>query len=310
MQHVYDLTAAQLEQPSLVTIGVFDGVHRGHQYLIRQLVEQAHHNDQQAVVLTFFPHPDVVLRGLEGRYYLTTPEERAEELGRLGVDVVITQTFDDAFRQISAADLLDQLLQGLHMRVLWVGSDFAMGYQRKGDVAFLQAQGAVKGFQTEVIDLIRRNGEAISSTAIRQALVAGNVEQANFWLGRGYALSGEVIHGDHRGRTIGFPTANLAVWEQQAIPANGVYAGWVELGDERFMAVTNIGVRPTFKGQEIRVEAHLLDFDREIYGQNLRLSFETRLRAEKKFNNIQELIDQIGEDAQAGRDYLLRANHP
>ena len=309
MQHVYDLTAAQLEQPSLVTIGVFDGVHRGHQYLIRQLVEQAHQNDQQAVVLTFFPHPDVVLRGLEGRYYLTTPEERAEELGRVGVDVVLTQTFDDAFRQISAADLLDQLLQALHMRVLWVGSDFAMGYQREGDVAFLRAKGAVKGFQTEVIDLIR-DGEAISSTAIRQALVAGDVEQANFWLGRGYALSGEVIHGDHRGRTIGFPTANLAVWEQQAIPANGVYAGWALLGDEGYMAVTNIGVRPTFKGQDVRVEAHLLDFDREIYGEKLRVSFETRLRAEKKFNNIQELIDQIGVDAQAGREYLLRSNHP
>ncbi len=310
MKHVYELSEAQLEQPSLVTIGVFDGVHRGHQYLIKQLVARGQQTGFKTAVLTFFPHPDVVLRHLDGRYYLTTPEERAEQLAALGVDLVITQTFDEAFRQTRASDLIDQLLKSLQMRILWVGPDFAMGYQREGTVAFLRGQGAEKGFRTEVIDLIRRDGEAISSTAIRKALVEGDVDKANFWLGRGYAVTGEVVQGDRRGHTIGFPTANLAVWEEHTIPANGVYAGWAHLDNERFMAVTNVGVRPTFDGQEVRVEAHLLDFNRDIYGQQMTVSFEHRLREEKKFENVQQLKDQIAADSKAGRDYLVRVSRP
>lgn len=307
MQHIYDLTQARQEQPSLVTIGVFDGVHRGHQHLIEQLVTDAHSAGRQAVVLTFFPHPDVVLRGLHGRYYLTTPEQRADQLGRLGVDLVVTQRFDEDFRQIRAAEYINQLLQHLKMAVLCVGADFAMGYQREGNVPFLQQQGAEKGFTLHVIDLVARNGdETISSTAIRSALQAGDIEQANEWLGRAYALSGEVVHGDHRGRTIGFPTANVRIWEEQVIPANGVYACWAHVGAQRYMAVTNIGVRPTFAGEGVTVEAHLLDFDREIYGETLTITFEKRLRAEQRFNGIEALVAQIKADAQAGRDYLAQ----
>ena len=307
MQHIYDLTQARHEQPSLVTIGVFDGVHRGHQHLIEQLVKDAHSAGRQAVVLTFFPHPDVVLRGLHGRYYLTTPEQRADQLGRLGVDLVVTQRFDEDFRQIRAAEYINQLLQHLKMAVLCVGADFAMGYQREGNVPFLQQQAVEKGFTLHVIDLVARNGdETISSTAIRNTLQAGDIEQANEWLGRAYALSGEVVHGDHRGRTIGFPTANIRVWEEQVIPANGVYACWAYVGAQRYMAVTNIGVRPTFAGEGVTVEAHLLDFDREIYGETLTITFEKRLRAEQRFNGIEALVAQIKADAQAGRDYLAQ----
>ncbi|MBZ0293073.1 MAG: bifunctional riboflavin kinase/FAD synthetase [Anaerolineae bacterium] len=309
MEHIYDLSEARLEKPSLVTIGVFDGVHRGHQMLIKQLVEDAHHRDRLAVVVTFYPHPDVVLKDVETRYYLTTPEQRAEQLLNLGVDLVVTQRFDDNFRQVRAGDYVNQLLHHLNMQVLWVGTDFAMGYQRQGNVQFLRMEGQAKDFDLHVIDLVTRSGEIISSTAIRNALHAGEVEQANYWLGRGYAVSGKVIQGQQRGRTIGFPTANIAVWEEQALPANGVYAGWASLGNERFMAVTNIGVRPTFAGDDITVEAYLLDFNREIYGQQLTLTFETRLRPEKKFENIQALVEQIGRDAQSGREYLTRATH-
>jgi riboflavin kinase/FMN adenylyltransferase len=306
MQHYDELGHAFLEKASVVTIGVFDGVHRGHQFLIRKLVEEARQQDKLAVALTFFPHPDVVLRKLEGRYYLTLPNERARLLGELGVDHVITQTFDQAFRQIRAAEYVDMMLRHLKLSSLWVGADFGFGYQREGDVAFLRERGTERGFGVEVIDLIMNNGDhvAISSTGIRQALQMGEVERANTWLGRGYQVTGPVVHGEQRGRKIGFPTANVSVWEGQVIPANGVYAGWAALGSERFMAVTNVGVRPTFTGHGITVEAHLLDFDRDIYGEMLTISFETRLRAERKFDGIQALIEQIGADAQSARAYL------
>jgi riboflavin kinase / FMN adenylyltransferase len=306
MNHVYNLVDACLEKPSLVTIGVFDGVHIGHQHLIKQLVDEAHRTGRLAVVLSFFPHPDVVLRGRQDRYYLTTPEQKAEQLMKLGVDTVITHPFDDTVRHARAADFVDQLLDHLKMQDLWVGADFALGYQREGNVDFLSAQGKEKGFTLRTINLVANGSGTINSTAIRQALQDGNVEQARGWLGRSYTVSGEVVHGEQRGRKIGFPTANIAVWSQQVIPANGVYACWAQLGDERFMAVTNVGVRPTFDGEGVTVEAHLLDFNRDIYGQQLTVTFETRLRAEKKFNGIQELIAQIGSDAQAGREYLSK----
>lgn len=304
MPHYRSLADVRLEKPSMVTIGVFDGVHRGHQYLIRRLVETARSRDQLAVAITFYPHPDVVLRGITGRYYLTTPDERAHILTDLGIDAVITLPFNDDLRHIRAATFVDQMNTYLRLETLWVGSDFALGYQREGNVAFLRQQGEEKQFGVEVIDLLLSEGGAISSTAIRDALRTGDVEQARDLLGRAYAVSGEVIHGEARGRKIGFPTANIAVPESLVIPANGVYAGWGILGDERFMAVTNIGMRPTFDGQSVTVEAHLLDFDRDIYGQNLTFTFETRLRSEMKFSGIDALIAQIADDSAAGRAYL------
>jgi riboflavin kinase/FMN adenylyltransferase len=305
MEHFYHLAQAQLERPSLVTIGVFDGVHKGHQHLIRQLVNEAHTHQRQAVVLTFFPHPDVVLRGLEGRYYLTTPEQKAELLMALGVDCVVTHPFDDNVRQMRAADFVDELLSHLKMESLWVGADFAMGYKREGNVPFLKEQGAQKGFTVHEIDLMAAEGTAISSTAIRQALQEGHVEQAKAWLGRGYSVRGEVVHGEGRGRQIGYPTANMAVWKEQVIPANGVYAGWAYLNGERFMAATSVGLNPTFEGgKQVSVEPYLLDFDRDIYGQQLEITFETWLRPEEKFTSIEALIEQIGRDVEAGRQYL------
>jgi riboflavin kinase/FMN adenylyltransferase len=302
--HFYNLVDVQIQRSSLLTIGVFDGVHRGHQHLIKQLVEQAHSTGRLAGVLTFFPHPDIVLRGLKGRYYLTTPEQRADLLVNMGVDFVVTHPFNDTIRQIRAADFVDQLVHHLKVDSLWVGADFAMGYQREGNVAFLKKQGAEKGFAVEVIDLMTNHDKAISSTAIREAVQRGDVEQARAWLGRGYEVVGEVVHGAKRGRQIGYPTANVAVWDEQVIPANGVYAGWAMLGSERFMAMTNVGVRPHFDGKNITVEAYLLDFDRDIYGQQLGVSFDKYLRPEAKFNSLQELIDQIGRDVEEGRAQL------
>lgn len=306
MKHVYSLDDLQLDRHAVVTIGVFDGVHKGHQHLIRRLVTEARSAGRLAVALTFHPHPDVVFGRASGRYYLTTPDQRAAELGKLGIDYVVTQTFDDAFRQIRAAAYVDTLLERLKLASLWVGEDFAMGYKREGNIDFLRAQSSDKGFTLEVLDLVESADDRISSTSIREALAAGEVEAARGWLGRGYRVAGEVIHGEKRGHKIGFPTANIDVWREQIIPANGVYACRVRLGDERFMAVTNIGVRPTFDGQSVTVEAHLLDFDRDIYGEHLEVSFETRLRGEQRFDGIDALIAQINRDVEAGRSYLVQ----
>jgi riboflavin kinase/FMN adenylyltransferase len=312
MTHIQNLETLYLQQPSVITIGVFDGVHKGHQYLVRRLVETAHADDLLAVVLTFFPHPDQVVQGIQGRYYLTTAEQRAAYLLDLGVDYVITHPFDDNVRHMRAARFVDQLVAHLRPKKLWVGADFALGYKREGNVEFLTQQGRNKGFSVHTIDLLQtENSHAtITSSLIREALFRGEVEQARDWLGRAYQVSGEVVHGEKRGRTIGFPTANIEVWKQQVIPANGVYAGWAYLGTESLMAVTNIGVRPTFNKSDVTVEAHLLDFDRDIYGEILTISFETYLRPEVKFNNPQALISQINADVEKGREYLLVRSDP
>jgi riboflavin kinase/FMN adenylyltransferase len=314
MIHLHSLTDVQLDRESVVTIGVFDGVHRGHRYLLRRLVDEAHASGRAAVVVTFYPHPDIVLRGLSGRYYLSHPDDRARIMGELGVDYVITLTFDEALRHVRAAEFTAQLRAHLHVSALWVGADFAFGYQREGDVAFLREQGAREGFVVHVIDLILADAGddgVISSTAVREALSRGDVERARAWLDEPYTVRGEVVRGNQRGRTIGYPTANIAVWENQIVPANGVYAGWATLETgERFMAVTNVGTRPTFDGEGVTVEAHLLDFDRDLYGQMLAFSFEARLRPEMKFSGIEALIAQIGADAAAGRALLERAQSP
>lgn len=306
MTHVHSLQEANLDTASLVTIGVFDGLHTGHQALIQRLVEKAHSDNKQAVVITFFPHPDKVLRDVEDRYYLMTSDQRAKLMLKLGVDCVVTHPFNDEIRQIRASEFVDQLVQYLKLSELWVGKDFALGFQREGTVDFLTEQGKSKGFTVTAIELIMNdNGKkVIRSSRIREHILEGNMDKVSEWLGRGYAVVGEVIHGEKRGRTIGFPTANVDVWSEQIIPANGVYAGWATVGDETFKAVTNIGIRPTFEGDNITVEAHLLDFNRDIYGQQLEITFEKRLRPEQKFNGIEELIAQIKADAESARDYL------
>jgi riboflavin kinase / FMN adenylyltransferase len=309
MSHIYDISNIHLLQDSVVTIGVFDGVHKGHQHLIRRLIAQARQTDRLAVVLTFFPHPDVVLRNITDRYYLTTAEQRADYLLELGVDYVVTHPFNDEIRQIRAADFVDRLKKYLRLRELWVGEDFALGYQREGNVAFLREQGEAKAFTVQAVDMIQAQDAdlTISSTLIRQTLREGKVAQVRDWLGRGYAIVGEVIHGKKRGRSLGYPTANLAVWDQQIIPMNGVYAGWAYLDDERFMAMTNVGISPTFMNQDISVEPYLLDFDRDIYGRKLTLTFEKFLRPEMKFDSLDDLIAQIGRDVENGRKYLLQS---
>lgn len=311
MVHLRSLKEAKPDSDSLVSIGVFDGVHLGHQNLIGRLVQKANQSGRVAVVVTFFPHPDKVINETSGRYYLTTPEKRAELLLQLGVDMVVTLAFDARFRRLPAADFVDQLVTNLRIKELWVGADFALGFRREGDVRFLKAQGARRGFEVEAIELITsvNSDRLIRSSKVRELVRRGAMLDAKSMLGRPYSLSGKVVEGDQRGRTIGIPTANIAVWPEQILPAKGVYATWAILGGDPIMAAANIGYRPTFSGDAVTVEAHLLDFNRDIYGENLELRFEKRLRAERKFAGLDDLVAQIRSDISASRQYLS-ANPP
>jgi len=299
-----------LEDVSLLdawlTIGVFDGVHRGHQEILSNLTAGAHHNDAPAVVLTFWPHPAVVLGKRYDLKTLTTPEERAELLGAQGVDVVITQPFTPDFAKLSAEDFMRRVTRRLGLHSLWIGYDFALGHNREGDLERLTELGKEFGYEVQAIDAVKNGGDVLSSSLIRKRIREGDVSRAAENLGRYYALSGPVVHGDGRGRHINIPTANLDYPKDKVIPANGVYACWAWIGDEKHPAAINIGINPTFTPdkQTPNVEAHILDFNRDLYDQELKLEFVQYLREELKFDSVEALLEKIHEDIAETRGIL------
>ena len=304
MRHYHSLEEVSVKNAWL-TIGVFDGVHRGHREIIQKLTEDAHANHAPAVLLTFEPHPASVLSGQEIKC-LTTSEERADFLGSLGVDIVITQRFTRDLSTATAFEYMSRLKQTLDLKHLLIGYDFALGKGREGNATRLAEIGRELGYDVEVIHAISDESGVISSTEIRKLVATGNVSEAAKLLGYYYPLSGEVIRGAGRGRTINFPTANIDYPQQKATPSNGIYACWAHLGNEKFMAATNIGFNPTFTPdrQTPSLEAYLLDFDRDIYGQQVRLEFVSRIRNELKFNSVEALIWKIQEDVDKTRDLL------
>jgi len=305
MQHYRSLNAVSLRN-SWLTIGVFDGVHRGHQEILANLTAGAHENDAPAVVLTFWPHPAVVLGKRNDLKVLSTPEERADLLGELGVDAVITQPFTLEFAQLSALDFMRLVSKRLGLRSLWVGHDFALGHNREGDFERLTEIGNELGYSVQAIGPVANGEDVLSSSLIRQRIRAGEVAHAARNLGRFYALSGPVVHGDGRGHRINIPTANIDYPKGKVIPANGIYACWAWLRDEKLPAAVNIGINPTFTPDKEtpNLEAHILDFDRDLYGQELKLEFVERLRDELKFESVEALLEQIHEDIGKTREIL------
>ena len=257
---ISDLKTSGPRDPALVTVGVFDGVHLGHQQLLSRLSAHARAESLQAVVVTFFPHPDIILRGLRGRYYLTTPEEKAQRLRAAGMDEVLTLAFDDNLRQMDAAAFCARLRQGLNMRTLAVGRDFALGHRREGDVDRLGQLGQEQGFELLVTDLVTGSEGRISSTAIRERWKPAT------WNVRGVG-SGTATRSPARLCAVrARASAGLSDCQHLPVgaaghPANGVYASYVWLGEERFLAATNVGVRPHFGEESITVEPFILDFD-------------------------------------------------
>jgi riboflavin kinase/FMN adenylyltransferase len=304
MRVFHDLETVNLPTVSHVTIGAFDGVHRGHQQLIGTMARAAHEAGRAAVALTFDPHPGALL-GRSPVAALTTPEERAVLIADLGVDALVILRFTPTMAGTSAARFVGMLRRYLHMVELWVGPDFALGHRREGTVPFLRQLGEQEGFIVRVVEPLRWRGEIVSSTRIRAALTAGDIEEANSCLGRPYRLTGQVIRGRSLGRRIGIPTANLEPPPGRLIPANGVYAGYAHTENAgTHPAVINVGVRPTIAPNHLTVEAHLLDFDGDLYGQSLALDFVARLRDEETFPSLNALVEQIQRDIARAREML------
>jgi riboflavin kinase/FMN adenylyltransferase len=310
MKILDDLSKATLRQETILTIGVFDGIHRGHQALIGQVVARAHETDRLAAVLTFHPHPAAVLAPGRAPRYLTTPGEKVALLEKLGLDLLVLLPFTRETANTSARDFMAGLSRHLRLGELWVGADFALGHNREGNVARLRELGDEMGYQLRVVEPVTVGDEIISSSRVRALLRDGDVEKATDLLGRYPSVSGEVVSGAHRGHKLGFPTANLEVRPERAVPADGIYAVFSWLGDERYPAVANVGVRPSFDNGERTIEAYILDFDRDIYGCDLVVEFVARLRDELRFEVIDDLIDQIERDVEQSRHILAQTERP
>lgn len=302
------------------TIGVFDGVHRGHAKLITRTVRLAKQRGVPSVVLTFDPHPAEVVRPGSHPAQLTTLWRKAELIEQLGVDVLCVLPFTPEMQRMPAEEFVHELLvERLHVTAVVVGKNFTFGYQARGDVELLRRLGHRFGFVTEDAPLLTAKADdgteeeelTFSSTYIRACVDAGDVAAATEALGRPHRLEGIVVRGDGRGRQLGYPTANLSLPEHSAIPADGVYACWFirhGSGGDRstpLPAAVSVGTNPTFSGRERRVEIFVLDTDTDFYGQRVSLDFVARLRDMERFDSVEELVDQIGRDVQRTRELLI-----
>jgi riboflavin kinase/FMN adenylyltransferase len=287
---------------SCITIGNFDGVHLGHQAIIRKMVRHAAGEQQPVIVVTFFPDPSDFFNPKREAFYLSTPSEKVRLLGQLGVDQVLTFHFTDQFSRLTAREFISVLVEKIGLDILVIGRDFALGKDREGTVPVIKSLGETMGFSVEIVERIELKEQEVSSTRIREFLAAGQVYQAAQLLGHPYFLSGAVTHGSDRGARIGLPTANIAPWPKKLLPAVGVYATRVMLEEKLYYGITNVGLRPTFEDQKTpNVETHILDFDCGIYGEELTLHFVQKIRDEQKFSGIADFLEQIERDKAAAR---------
>lgn len=300
----HDITHLRLRHPHAATIGAFDGVHRGHQTLIGNMVAESHTQGIAPLVVTFDPLPGQ-LKDPGGYWLLSALPDRLERFAELGIEGAIVIRFDTAFMHTSALEFATDLARNLSLRALWAGPDFRLGRGREGDIPFLRKAGGQLGFEVRTLQHTVTWGEiAVRSSRIREALRTGDIETANGCLGHPYRLTGSVEHGERRGRLLGFPTANLQIDQSRLLPDHGVYVCRAHLGTATYSAITNIGTRPTFNHHPLNVETHLLDFSGTIYGRMLQLDFLKYLRPEVRFGSVEALVHQIRLDEATARAWL------
>lgn len=302
MKTYTDIQSFKAIQNAVVTIGTFDGVHIGHQKIISTLKEKAEAIGGETVILTFFPHPRMILHPEDQQLKLiTTIAEKSELLGQLGVDHLIITPFTRDFSNLSPEDYVKEILvKQIGTRKIIIGYDHRFGKNREGGIADLERLGKVHGFEVEVIPEQDVKEVAVSSTKIRQALLQGDIATANAFLGYPFSLNGKVIRGDQIGRKMGYPTANLFVEESfKLIPADGIYAVNVIVDEEIYQGMAYIGHRPTVNGMSRNIEVNIFDFDMDIYGQHIRMDFLHFIRGDQKFNSLDELSQQLGRDRKA-----------
>lgn len=298
------------ERPVVLTIGNFDGVHRGHRALIDALVAEARSRDGEAVVMTFDPHPRCVLDPDNCPQQLTTLDEKRDLLERAGVDRMIVLEFTRTLSRWSAEHFCEQLLGSLLLARLVVGHDFALGHKRRGDIPFLREFGAAHGFDVVTVDALQERGEVVSSSLVRTALLSGDLARANRHLAYPYFLDGWVEHVDTASRFAGYPTAHPGITPGKCLPARGVYATWLRVGERWHMSATNVGYGPTFGGNRLTVESLLLDSGVELRQQPVRVAFAARLREERRYPDAEALSAQIAADVEGARRQLSRHREP
>lgn len=294
-------------QNAVITIGNFDGVHKGHQSLFRQVIKKAEQINGTSVVMTFDPHPLKAL-GISGPALITRRDQKVELIEKCCIDVLLCIPFDNSFAAISAHDFIEKILVNkIGMKAVIIGEDYSFGKNRMGNINLLKEQGKKLGFETIVSPWINDRDsdlQRISSTRIREIVMQGKVDQAMAYLGRHYQIRGKVIKGRERGGSkLGFPTANIKLHDELC-PEAGVYAVTVETVKGNFQGVANIGFSPTFDDQIFTVEVHILDFNHDLYNSRIRVNMVKKLRDEKKFDNIQQLSDQIKKDIEIANDIL------
>jgi riboflavin kinase/FMN adenylyltransferase len=295
---------------SVVTIGSYDGVHRGHQLIIRHAVERARELGVPSVVVTFDPHPSEVVRPGSHPPLLAPHHRRAELMAGLGVDAVLVLPFTKEFSKLSPADFVVKVLvDKLHAKAVVEGPNFRFGHKAAGNVAFLTEQGKTYDFEVEVVDLYVRGeaggGEPFSSTLTRRLVAEGDMAGAREILGRPHRVEGVVVRGAQRGRELGFPTANVETLPHTAIPADGVYAGWLHVGDEAMPAAISVGTNPQFDGTERTVEAYAIDrVGLDLYGLHVAVDFQTYVRGQATFDSLEALMDQMTADVAECRTLL------
>ncbi|MBI3942093.1 MAG: bifunctional riboflavin kinase/FAD synthetase [Chloroflexi bacterium] len=304
MQVVTSLQDFYATQDSVVTIGSFDGFHRGHLKLVNKVIERARRTDRQAVMVTLYPHPRKVLTPDKDLPLLNTLEEKLAVLEKSGLDTVIVFAFTPETLRLTAEAFCTLLVTHLRMRELWVGPDFALGYKRQGDIPTLQKIGEALEFTVGTVLELELDGTTVRSSRIREALNQGNLTAVTYLLGRPYSARGTVIAGARRGRDLGFPTANLQLPQEKCLPPNGIYVVKTVLDGWIYPGVANVGVRPTFDNGERLVEVYLLDFNQNIYGKEIEVQFVEYLREERKYTRLEDLIAQIHLDVLEGRRSL------
>jgi riboflavin kinase/FMN adenylyltransferase len=289
---------------SVVTIGNFDGCHRGHQKILHDVVARARSADAVAAVLTFFPHPARVLRPAEAPALLETLNQRLAGMQACGIEAALVLAFDRELASVSAEEFVRRILvETMAAKAVLVGGNFRFGHKGAGDVKLLGELGARSGFAAEIIPPVTEHGEVISSTAIRAAIREGRMEDARRMLGRPYALAGEIRTGTGQGRKLVVPTLNLAT-QQEVVPKNGVYATEATVDGKTYRAATNVGMRPTFDGARVTIESYLFDFDRMLSSGALEVRFWQRLRDERKFSGPAELKDQVLKDVERAKEFF------
>ncbi|TCP30288.1 FMN adenylyltransferase /riboflavin kinase [Scopulibacillus darangshiensis] len=282
----------------VIALGYFDGVHIGHQRVIKAGVEMAREKGLQAAVMTFHPHPSMVLKQLRKRdNYLTPPDAKAEVIADLGVDLIYFVTFNETFSRLSPQEFVDEYLIKLHAKHVVAGFDYTYGRMAKGNMENI-GEYSRKMFSYSVISRVDMDGEKISTTKIRELISDGAVDRAARYLGRPYEMKGVVVHGDKRGRTIGFPTANIQCDAPYVYPANGIYTVQMKANGRWYNGLCSIGIRPTFydDNQPVTIEVYLLDFNGDLYGEEVTVSWGKKLRDEEKFDNVEDLVAQMEND--------------